>query len=243
MNLLKPMDKTLDQIRRIEFEQIDYHTESHDYFGFIEGKIPILISAPHGARHLRDGSWKEEDEYTSSIAIKLAELTGAHAIYVKNRTTEDPNHDKAARYKFAIKKAVKDYGIKFLVDLHGARKERDFKVCVGIISEEAKKCSCPSFKAIIEEIFSDFQNPIFNIDRELTASSPRTVTYFARHTCGIESAQFEIHLDYRIIERKEDSSKAIEGEKPKFKAKEKDVLELLNHLKEMILGIKEKIER
>jgi hypothetical protein len=78
------MDKKIEEIKRIEYEEIDYWKESKDYYKFKKGKIPILISAPHGARHLRNGKWKEEDEYTASIAIKLADLTGAHAIYVKN---------------------------------------------------------------------------------------------------------------------------------------------------------------
>lgn len=227
------MHEWLEHIKKIECKQIDYHTESGDYFEFKPGKIPILISAPHGARHLRNGSWKEEDEYTSSIAIKLAELTGAHVIYVKNRTTEDPNHDKAAGYKYVIKKAVKDYGIKFLADLHGADKDRDFKVCVGIISKDPKECSCPSFKDIIKEVFSAFQNPIFNLEG-LSAADPRTVTYFARNTCKIEGAQFEIRAEYRIIERKPDSSKAIQGEHPDFKAKEEDVLELIKLMQKLI---------
>ena len=229
------MHKWLEHIKKIECKQIDYHKESGDYFEFKPGKIPILISAPHGARHLRNGSWKEEDEYTSSIAIKLAELTGAHVIYVKNRTTEDPNHDKVAGYKYAIKKVVKDYGIKFLADLHGADKDRDFKVCVGIISKDPKECSCPSFKDIIEEVFSGFQNPIFNLEG-LSAADPGTVTYFARHKCeGLESAQFEINAKYRIVERKPDSSKAIEGEDdPNFKAKEEDVLELIKLMQKLI---------
>jgi hypothetical protein len=236
------MHEWLGDIKRIECDEIDYHTESDDYFEIIKGNIPILISAPHGAKHLRDGKWKEEDEYTAAIAIKLGEMTGAHVIYVKNKTREDSNQLEKTKYKEKIKEIVEDYGIKFLADIHGAKKDRDFKVCVGIIDidENSKSCSCRGFKAVIEEVFSDFQSPIFNLEG-LNAADPRTVTYFAKNICKIKAAQFEINANYRIIERKPDSSKAIEGVEPDFKAEEKDVLELLNRLKEMILRIKEKI--
>ena len=249
------MNKTLEEIRKIEFEKIDYHTLSDDYFDVIEGKIPILISAPHGARHLRptikkqgdkwkvQDVWKEEDEYTSSIAIKLGQMTGAHVIYVKNKTIEDPNHEKVSKYKIAIKEIIKDHDIKFLADIHGAKSSRDFKVCVGTRYDEKEKCSCRTYKDIIENTLKEFQEgQIFN-RTNFKAKDDVTVTSFAKKVCGIESAQFEINEKYRIIERKPDSSKAIAGTEPNFKADEKDVSELFNHLKEMILKINEAIEQ
>jgi hypothetical protein len=240
------MDEILEDIKKIESEQIDYHKLSDDYFGVNEGKIPILISAPHGARHLRfsqkDGSlWKEEDEYTASMAIKLGELTGAHVIYVKNKTIEDPNFEEVSKYKFAIKQIVEKEQIKFLADIHGADKNNTFNIDVGIIDEkDMKQCSCPKLKPVIERSLIKFQNPLFN--QKFNASHLGTITYFARHVCGIESAQFEINAKYRIIERKSDASKAIKGVEPDYKADRKDVMAMFNHLKEMILNIKEKVE-
>ena len=69
--ILTQMDAILQDIRNIEFSRIDYNRESEDYFEIIEGEIPVLLSAPHGAKHYRNGSFKEEDEYTASLAIKL----------------------------------------------------------------------------------------------------------------------------------------------------------------------------
>jgi len=236
------MNKILKEIREIEFNQIDYNKESYDYFEVAEGNIPILLSAPHGAKHLRDGKWKEEDEYTAAIAIKLGEMTGAHVIYVKNKTREDSNQLEKTKYKEKIKEIVEDYGIKFLADIHGADKDKPFNVCVGTRYDEQQESSCPSYKHIIESVFKGFQDgQIFNRPG-FRSREEGTVTSFANLVCGIEAAQFEINTKYRIVQRKPDSSKAIEGEKPKFKAEEKDVLELLNHLKEMILRIKERIE-
>jgi hypothetical protein len=236
------MMKLTEEIRKIEFEKIKYNQASEDYFETQEGNIPILISAPHGARHLRKGKWKEEDEYTASIAIKLAEATGAHVIYVKNKTYEDPNYIKRTRYKDTIREIVQNDGIKFLIDLHGVNKDRPFKICVGTRYDNNNQSSCPTYKHIIEEALRDFQEPpIFN-RRNFKAKKKETVTSFAQKECGIESAQVEINARYRIVARKPDSSKAMSGEDPVFKAKDKDVLDLFNHLKEMILRISEKID-
>ena len=233
------MHPLLRDIRAIEFEQIQYNSESDDYFGIIEGNIPILLSAPHGTKHLRDARWKGEDEYTSSLAIKLGELTGAHVIYVKNRTQEDSNCVPNTRYKDAIRKLVDERGIKFLADIHGADSRRDYKINIGIIDEEDMgKCSCPRCKPIIEETIRAFQYPLFNLDA-FTAALPETVTSFARHTCGIEAAQFEINARYRIVERKPDSTRAMSGDDPDFRSEGKKILELIRYLEEMMLRITE----
>lgn len=231
----------LKEIRTIEFERIQYNSKSDDYFGIIDGSIPILLSAPHGAKHLRDGRWKGEDEYTSSLAIKLGALTGASVIFVKNKTEEDSNYLPSTRYKDAIRKLVAELGIKFLADIHGADITRDYKMSVGIIDEEdMEKCSCPQYKPVIEEAIRVFQYPLFNLDT-FTAGSSETVTSFARHTCGIEAAQFEINARYRIVERKPDSTRAVHGDKPHFKAEEVDVLALVQCLEDMVLRINEEI--
>jgi hypothetical protein len=230
------MDAILQDIRNIEFSRIDYNKETEDYFEVLKGRIPVLLSAPHGAKHYRNGSFKEEDEYTSSLGIKLGEITGAYVIFVKNRTREDPNYDIRARYKDDIKKLVTGKGMRFVADLHGADHNRDYKVNVGIIDDDITKCSCPTLKPLIEEAFKGFQQPLFNLDC-YTASSPGTVTYFAKNTCKIEAAQFEINGRYRIIERKPDSSRAQKGMATDFRAKERDVLEMTKRLEEMIMKI------
>jgi hypothetical protein len=235
------MDKLLKDIKEIEFSKIQYNKESENYFEYTEGKIPILISAPHGARHLRDGSWKEEDEYTAGIAIKLAEITDAHVIYVKNATKEDSNYDIETKFKDKIREIVKNHGIKFIADIHGANSNRPFKVSVGIINDETEKCSCPSFKEIIQETFKTFQNDIFNLCN-FSASKSATVTSFAKNILNIEAAQFEINAKYRIVDRKPDSSYSKIGMDSEYKADENNVIELLSHLEKMVLRINQKIE-
>jgi hypothetical protein len=230
------MDAILQDIRNIEFSKIDYNKEGEDYFEVLEGRIPVLLSAAHGAKHYRNGSFKEEDEYTASLAIKLGEITGAYVIFVKNRTREDPNYDIRARYKDNIKKLVTEEGMRFVADLHGANHNRNYKVNVGIIDDDLTKCSCPTLKPVIEDAFKGFQQPLFNLDC-YTASSLGTVTYFAKNTCKIEAAQFEINGRYRIIERKPDSSWAQKGIAKNFRAKEKDVLEMIKRLETMIIKI------
>ena len=139
-----------------------------------------------------------------------------------------------------MKELVAEKEIRFVADLHGADHNRNYKVNVGIIGDDITKSSCPTLRPVIEEAFKGFQQPLFNLDL-YTASSSGTVTYFAKNTCKIEAAQFEINGKYRIVERKPDSSRAQKGSGPNFKAKEKDVWEMIKRLKMMIIKIAQNV--
>ena len=221
-----------DDIRDIEISDIQCNRPNADYFGYVEGSIPILISAPHGAKHYRasENRWKAEDAYTSSWAIKLGRLTGAHVLYVKNKTDEDPNNDLRSRYKDFLGKVVKEKGIRFVIDLHGADWDEPFKIDVGIRDDRAERSSCPTFKPIIEGAFRDFDAGLFN--KRFSARKPCTITSFARNTLGIEAAQFEINARYRLVQR---------GSNPDPDADEAAVLDLMGRFQEMVAAIDRKI--
>ncbi|MGD0229323.1 MAG: hypothetical protein ABSC19_03055 [Syntrophorhabdales bacterium] len=216
----------LDEMRQIEFTRIDYDEEASPYYGYVKGSIPILISAPHGAKHYRaaEGKWRDEDAYTSSLAMVLGRLTGAHVLYVLAKTTEDPNNDVGTAYKEAMKKIVEENGIGFVLDLHGADGRRPFKVDFGIMHAPGPSCSCPSHCDAIGRIFAG-PGPLFN--QHFSARGEGTITCFARKGLGIESAQLEINANYRIVE----------GKSTGFKADPRNILDLVGRLRGLIQAI------
>ncbi len=216
----------VDQMRRIEFTQINYNEEADPYYGYIKGSIPVLISAPHGAKHYRaaEGRWRSQDAYTSSLAIMLGRLTGAHVLYVKNKTREDPNNDTGTEYKEALRKIVKENHIRFVLDLHGSSADRP-RVDIGIMDDSPSMCSCPTFRGALEKVFAGFVPKVFN--QHFAARGGGTITCFARNDLGIEAAQVEINADYRIVE-----SKARD-----FRADPKKVLALVERLRDAVEAI------
>jgi hypothetical protein len=218
----------LQDMRNIEFGLIDYDTPADPYFSYIKGTIPILISAPHGARHFRtkENRWKAEDAYTSSLAIELGKLTGAHVLYVRNKAGEDPNNDPGTEYKKFLEKAVWENHIRLILDLHGSDGHRPYKVDVGTIDNAITRCSCPTYREIIAKNFSGFEPRVFN--KNFSARGRDTITYFAKNTLGIEAAQIEINANYRIIESKS----------KRFKADPQKVLEIVRRLQDLILAVK-----
>lgn len=222
----------LDDIRQIEKNDVKRNKTAETYYGYVRGQIPILISAPHGARHYRacESRWKAEDAYTSSLAIVLGRLTGAHVIYLKNKAAEDPNSDIHSRYKDFLADIVRENHIQFLIDLHGAHRDQPFKIDVGTLDDSTEKSSCPTFKPFIAEAFRDYDDGLFN--KQFLAKSPGTITFFARNDLGIEAAQFEINALCRVLGSRSN---------PSLGANEQNVLDLVERLQKMIAAINENI--
>jgi hypothetical protein len=222
----------IDDIRQVEKNDIKRNMPSETYYGYVRGQIPILISAPHGARHYRacESRWKAEDAYTSSLAVVLGRLTGAHVIYLKNKAAEDPNSDIQSRYKDFLANIVRENRIQFLIDLHGAHRDQPFKIDVGTLDDSTEKSSCPTYKPIIAEAFRDYDGALFN--KQFLAKSPGTITSFAKNDLGIEAAQFEVNALCRILGSRSN---------PSLRANEQNVLDLVERLQNMIAAITEKI--
>jgi len=220
----------VDEMRSIEFSRINYNEEADPYYGYIKGSVPVLISAPHGAKHYRaaEGRWKSQDAYTSSLAIVLGRLTGVHVLYVKNKTHEDPNNDAGTQYKEALKEIVKENRIRFVLDLHGSAADRP-KVDIGIMDDSPSMCSCPTFRGALEKAFAGFVPKVFN--QRFAARGGGTITCFARNDLGIEAAQVEINANYRIVESKATG----------FKADPKKVLELVERLRDAVEAVNARI--
>ncbi|MGA3173115.1 MAG: hypothetical protein ABSE25_01665 [Syntrophorhabdales bacterium] len=174
----------------------------------MKGVIPVMAALFFPAARVRQADSREsaawvleEMRHIEFSAINYDdEVTGAHVLYVKNRTREDPNNDMGTKYKEALKEAVEKNRIGFILDLHGSGGSRPFKIDIGIMDNSPARCSCPTFRDILEKVFADFEPRIFN--QRFPARSGGTITCFARNSLGIEAAQVEINANYRIVRSK-----------------------------------------
>lgn len=232
----KQAARILAELKSIELNEIKYDEPGPQPFGFIPGTIPVLISAPHGAKHLRKDYWKAEDEYTSSLAVVLGRLTGAHVLFVRNRIPEDPNKDANSRYKDLLQQIVRKYGVRFVIDLHGSARGKPYKLDVGVINVKTGKNSCPTYLKVIQNAFAGFQSPLFN--QIFCARGKGTITSFCRNQLGIEAAQFEINADYRVLQGKTGEPLQNCGIHPQ----EKHILQMITRLALMIHDIHHKMD-
>lgn len=95
-------------------------------FKVIEGKVPVIISAPHIYPCKRPnivGRYKPGEIQTKDIVEKICADTSAFGIYLNNECDYDPNYHKERKneYKQEVRRIVEKYKIERFIDIHGLK--------------------------------------------------------------------------------------------------------------------------
>ncbi|WP_156894492.1 hypothetical protein [Clostridium formicaceticum] len=173
-------------------------------FKYKEGDIPIIISAPHAVKQIRNGLIKNPDIFTGSLALILAQRTKCHAIYRTFTGHGDSNSDLICAYKDYLIHKIKECSLRCVIDLHGLHKRRSFMIDVGTldgksIPQEIKTLIIQTFQ---EGNINDVRfNYLFNADRQ------GTVVKTVWEKTGVPSFQLEINGLYRDINHVESWTK------------------------------------
>jgi hypothetical protein len=211
------MDDLLKRLIELESD-IEYQippSHGQPEFGYIPGRLAVLLSAPHGAVHRRKTyENKDEDEYTAGLVRLLAEQTGAHALYARNRSTSDPNVHVDTPYKQKMQEIISQAGIRFVLDMHGASDPKyTFGIALGTIGGK----SCPVQRPLILRVlakhgFSPDASGRDNLDVDNTfkgagAAKRETITRYVSQVLHVPAAQIELFSDVRIVQRRSNASK------------------------------------
>lgn len=227
----------------LEFEQdVDYQefeSEKEPALRYIAGRNRILISAPHGAVHLRRGNPKEEDEFTAAIARWVASRTSSHVLYLRRRVNFDANRDADCPYKRKLKSVVREKDIGFVLDIHGAALSRDFGIALGTM--RGRSCSDARKRTIIQALnaegFDENATGLKRLDKDkafpgVGRKGAITIIRYVSEQLSISAAQFEINASLRIPLRREDAS-----QKCFFKGDARGISRTLRALENMVNAI------
>lgn len=102
-------------------------------FQIIEGKVPVMLSAPHVYPHRRptlNGCYKLGEPYTDQIVKEVCANTSCFGIYLLKECDYDPNYHKEKKneYKRTVRDIVKERKIERFIDIHGLRDGQDFDI-------------------------------------------------------------------------------------------------------------------
>ena len=97
----------------------------------IDGKQPILLSAPHVFAHRRPSLsclYKQGEPWTDYIVKQICERSNSYGIYAVSETNYDPNYYKIHKnnYKKKVKKLIVEKKIKYFFDIHGLSDEYEY---------------------------------------------------------------------------------------------------------------------
>ena len=94
------------------------------HFEIIEGKKPILLSAPHAHIYKRPRlsmGYRQGEDLTDTIVREICEKAGAWGIYLNDNIDYDPNYHRLELnpYRKAVEEIVREQKIEQFVDIHG----------------------------------------------------------------------------------------------------------------------------
>ena len=181
------------------FSANEYDGILNENYIYKEGRIPILVSAPHAVIQTNKDNIKFPDKFTGGIALLINELTDCHIIVKSHNDGIDPNSTNMGMdggYKEKIIDTINKYDIKLLIDLHGLRSDRDTDV--DIITHYGMTIGHD--KSIIEELMKCLRaNDILNLseDKYYFAESEKVIVHKIWKVLEIPSIELEINHSYR----------------------------------------------
>ena len=147
-------------------------------FEIVDGKVKILISAPHVFPHRRPDSevLKKSEEYTDYIARNICSEANCLGIVDNGLQKEDPNYYLEIRndFKSKIRQIVKQEKIKYVLDIHGLKDNRpyDFAIYCKKSYKKSKELAYLVADALNNGVLKEclFQIKYFNDDNQETIS-------------------------------------------------------------------------
>ena len=178
-------------------------------FEVIEGKIPVLLSAPHSVRQLREGKIKGKDRYTGAITIELAKQTNSFAIYKTYNNQDDASYDiENNEYKEKVLELIDKHNIKVFLDIHGAKDTDEFDVDIGTDEKRNLNGKTQILENLIKNLNEKGITQI-GIDKKFKACTMHTLTKKIASSTNIACMQIEITRKYRDLEQVEKMEKVI----------------------------------
>lgn len=160
-----------------------------------KGAVPIILTVAHTMMQTKEnGNYKYPETYTKSIAMFVAENTNCHFLIKNKDTGIDPNSSENDTFKNMLLDNIKDNNIKLIIDLHGAKKDRNFDVELGTLNNISSDYST------VKELIDAFnENDILNIEiNNPFKGGAITQKVFSETDCDV--IQIEINDNFRNIE-------------------------------------------
>lgn len=223
------------EARLVVYDRDAPSTESP--IGVLTGTRPILVTAPHSARHWRDGDWKQEDEYTAALAYLLHCLLDVHVVYARYQLTPDPHDDGDHNlFKRALHRLVRIEPVSLALDLHGARGDRDFAVAIGTIGGRTfERYEAPLIESFVTHGFTleaatSLDRLAVNLPRYMGGAVQPTITRYLWEQQGIPAVQIELSAWVRVVARLPSATNAKNSTSPDFRGEPGRILRVASAL-------------
>lgn len=168
--------------------------DGENWFNIIEGIKPVIITAPHATRPMREGVRRFSDGGgTAAMAVALSEMSGATVIYTTYEGPSDPNYYDDNKFKEALSFLIDKVNPKYILDIHGSDPFRSYDIDLGTVNGASL---LGKETLIIDLIKSLRDNGINSISyNRFAASKHETIANFSSRK-GVPAIQLEINATY-----------------------------------------------
>lgn len=163
---------------------------------FLRGEIPVLVTASHATAHLRMNKIKYEEHYTGALSVILHVLTGSYALYTHWASEIDPNYYDNSPFKEKLSDIVQEFGIRFVLDLHGTIGKTNEDIYPGIGNEREFLLGNDFYLDKLEESVES-EGFILGGLHVFPALRQMTIAKFLAQDLGIPAMQLEINKRFR----------------------------------------------
>lgn len=185
----KRMSSFSSQIQKLE------HNDDNTY-EIKKGRNPVIITSAHGIGQKRhNNKFKLAEPYTRGIAKYVSRKTNCYYLIKNEDTGTDSNKINRDDFKIILSDLISKNKIKMMIDLHGAKKERDFDIEIGTLSG----------KMVRQETISRLINCLKEVGiNNIVLDDPfkgGQISQMIYNNTGIECIQLEINYNYRNIRK------------------------------------------
>lgn len=167
-------------------------------FEIITKNIPIIISAPHSAKQLRNGKVQSKESYTDIFATNISERENVSCIYKTVFLNDDVNADKDSAYKEVLREFVVSNDIRYLVDLHTMSDKRLPDICIAINGGKNIMNKYDILQGIIDA-FNNHGISSVTVDEPFKAMDPNCISNYISTNCNIPCFHIEINKKFASL--------------------------------------------
>jgi len=203
------MDNIMDIDLYKEFSFIEHNLknrliERDKGIAIFQGKIPVLLSAPHSSEQTREGKIKSSESRTASIVQYIHEKEACFGAFKTMNFNDDANYDKESYYKNELIKLIQDNKLKLLYDLHIMAPEREH--CVDIGTGLGRNILFRNdLLEILRNNFNFYSVDRVKVDYMFDALYENTVSSTISKKCGIPC--FQIEINWNLLDEKSPDNK------------------------------------
>lgn len=164
------------------------------WFEVTEGRIPVIITAPHATRPMREGNRRFSDGgATAALAVAIGKLTGATVLYTTYEGPTDPNYYDGGEFKEELGRLIAKTKPRLVLDIHGSHPFRSYDIDIGTMGGASLLGKKELLFVLISKLNAE---GIFSISyNRFAASGNQTIAKYASRK-GIPAIQLEINATY-----------------------------------------------